>query len=282
MGSATIQSSTPIPRSNQSLPSRDRPLLANIPNQKTVDSITQYIKNKKLSPATYFSAYIQLEHEDQQGQGQFRSGARRRRKAITRVLADDKIRRLLNECDEDIKIGTNNESREEFFSQLRDEFAALASTVSFGQWRVAMDGPESPASYESIDMDSALRDIRERAPLWLDMVDQIQRNKRQPWPSYNTGKSLDEANDDEPNSSRFQGMLYILTVIVMYSYARNTANRAAVDIGLYLEANGVKDRVITFLSRLGLCPSVNSIRTRREEIKKYSEVSIVLTPYTIN
>ena len=71
------------------------------------------------------------------------------------------------------------------------------------------------------------------------------------------------------------GIMYLLTSVMMFRRNRKTHNRPVVDIGLYLDANGTRDRVITFLARLGICPSIDTIRRRREEIRVYAEVCSV-------
>ena len=141
-------------------------------------------------------------------------------------------------------------------------------------------GEDRPPSFESINIDNSNQRVQEGAPYWKELLLGLLVNKRSKWNSYPSRKSTEQAQSDPSKApDRSFNPLYLLTSIVMFRRASRSSNRSATDIGLYLEANGTKDRAITFLSRIGLCPSVSTIRTRKTEIRKYSEVDAIINRF---
>jgi len=239
-----------------------------------VQKITDFITKKRTTPTAYIKAYVLQEFEDQTGRGIQRAATTRRQKNFAQmIVADEEFRNIINENEDGVAIHTEEEMIEQLLKQLCDELSSLESSTAFSSWQVSDEWNGRP-SFESINFKKAIRDIEETAPTWARLVCDVTRNKRADWNSYTASKSKSQQPEEDSSSIPYDytGILYLMTTAVMYQRARQTANRAAVDLGLYLEANGTKDRVITFLSRLGLCPSIDTIRKRRADITKYSEV----------
>lgn len=129
--------------------------------------------------------------------------------------------------------------------QLCEEIDALrTSSVQYGQY-------EGEKSLKALDMNQALDELKNRAPLL-----------------YQTLENLMTAHRDDYTRSEdlHQYRAVILSSILCFTRAAKTSNYIPSSLGIYLHGNGVKRRVISTMAGLGLSVSYNTILRNMEQI----------------
>jgi len=139
-------------------------------------------------------------------------------------------------------------------NQLRKEMDALrASSVHYSQY-------EGEKSLEALDMNQAVDELKNKAPLLYQTLDNLMTAHRG---DYTRGKDL------------HQYRAVILSSILCFTHAAKTSNYIPSSLGIYLHGNGVKRRVISTMAGLGLCTSYNTILRNMEQISEAAKESFI-------
>jgi hypothetical protein len=135
---------------------------------------------------------------------------------------------------------------------IKNEMENLKRQYPFTQW----NGHEDMV-FENIDITGVTEEIQRICPTWFKLLDSTVMNWRSKQKSYHKRAV-------EPVSR----LIFILTSVVMLHRAVQSANFIPVQLGLYLRANGVKDRAIDTLNRLGICPNADTLRRKERKLER--------------
>jgi len=129
--------------------------------------------------------------------------------------------------------------------EIRVEFGELRQRHIFGQW----------SAEEAKDI-SLLKELSENAPIFRNFMVELASNTRSAGGEYH--------REEE------EGYLAMLASILLLKASRNTANRFARMLGLYLHASGVKRRVIEVLDGLGVTEGYHTLAKSKEALSTRS------------
>jgi hypothetical protein len=135
---------------------------------------------------------------------------------------------------------------------IRAEFGELRQLSTFGQWKAGED-------FKDMDLSMAGKELSEHAPLFTNLMTELAFNTRS---GGNQGYSLQEE----------EGYLVMLASILLLKSSRNTANRFARMLGLYLQGTGVKRRAIEVLDGLGVTECYRTLDDSKKALSTRSEV----------
>jgi hypothetical protein len=138
--------------------------------------------------------------------------------------------------------------------QLRKEIDALrTSTVHYGRY-------EGEKSLQALDMNQALDELKNKAPLLYQTFDYLMTAHR---------------DDYTRSEDVHQYRAVILCSVLCFTRAAKSSNHIPSPLGLYLHGNGVKRRVISAMAGLGLCVSYNTISRNMEQISEAAKESFI-------
>jgi hypothetical protein len=140
-------------------------------------------------------------------------------------------------------------------SELLGEFGALRDTQYFGRF-------DSNMKLEDVDLEAAVGSIQETAPQWSAVLNELLQNERSHWGSYST----------TPKDDSYSGRIFLITSIISSSQAKQRSNFLHSLLDIYLLGSGVKRRVFSTLSGLGIC---HSYETANRLMHKLSETAAV-------
>jgi hypothetical protein len=182
------------------------------------------------------------------------------------VLQECRVQEFINSSSSNTVVVSEDQSVQQVQRTLRSELDTLLATKTFRPWSATIgQGKDKQPSFQDENIADALQEILQHAPVWVQLLNNLIVNERADRPTYSGPNTPSEAH------SR---LLYLLTSMVMGSRAKKRANSPLVRLGLYLEANGTKERVVTTLARFGICPSIHSIRDKIKDIEEYSKVTV--------
>jgi hypothetical protein len=118
--------------------------------------------------------------------------------------------------------------------EIRTEFKELPQSHIFGQWMADEDIKES-------DLSEAAKELSEHAPMFKNLMTELACNMR-------SGGGEYERVEEE-------GYLVMLASILLLKASRNSTNRFARMLGLYLHGTGIKRRALEVLGGLGVTES---------------------------
>jgi hypothetical protein len=138
--------------------------------------------------------------------------------------------------------------------QLRKEIDALRSnSTHYGQY-------EGEKSLEALDMDRAVEELKDKAPLLYKTLENLMTAHR---------------GDYTRSEDLHQYRAVILSSILCFTHAAKTSNYIPSCLGIYLHGNGVKRRVISTMAGFGLCISYNTISRNMEQLSETSKESFI-------
>ena len=187
------------------------------------------------------------------------NGARGRRSANKRVdilrmlFTDDAEATFKDTRDDAIMVDVMDMATTYLVQGIRAEFGELRQRSIFGQWNADED-------FKDMDMSMVGRELSEHAPLFTNLME-LACNTRS---GGNQGYSRKEE----------EGYLVMLASILMLKSSRNTANRFARMLGLYLQGTGVKRRAIEVLDGLGVTECYRTLDDSKQALSTHSEVCI--------
>lgn len=213
-----------------------------------------------MSVPSFFAEYVKMEFTDEA------SVATRRRNDLTQVLFRDDIRDLLNRDADKGWISSRRDVSSLDQDVFLSEFNALVGCNAFRTWQIEHAEGGRPG-FEELDIEADMKEIETLAPNWVALARKLTLPIRSHWASYRGRKEVNMTRDDS-----VQRLVWYVTSIFMYKRAPSAAGFPLVELGLWLESSGVKDRVITGLSRLGGCPGLTAIKARLDRLESHAKV----------
>jgi hypothetical protein len=188
------------------------------------------------------------------------NGTRGRRSAkkrvgIIRMLFTDDSEAIIKDIrDDPIMVDVMDVATTYLVQGIRAEFDELRRRSTFGQWKAEED-------FKDIDMSMVGKELSEHAPLFTNLMTELAFNTR-------SGGNQGYARKEE------EGYLVMLASILLLKSSRNTANRFARMLGLYLQGTGVKRRTIEVLDGLGVIECYRTLDGSKKALSTHLEVCI--------
>lgn len=118
---------------------------------------------------------------------------------------------------------------------------------------------------EKLDFSDVGTVIKEKAPIWNALIRSLMSNQSLQWRS----NHADKEKQHELHTKR----LYLLTAVISFTRSRNTSNFFQGATSLYFHGLGVKQRVVQYLSHMGLCNHPTSTAAMIARLVKGQKVS---------
>lgn len=138
--------------------------------------------------------------------------------------------------------------------EIRSEFSELRRRPTFGKWN-------AEGSVQEMDSSSAGKEVSLYAPSFTNLMTSLAVNIRS---GGNRGYSRKEE----------KGYVVMLASILLLKSSRNTANRFARMLGLYLQEMGLKGRAVEVLDGLGVTECVRALDDSKTAVNTRTEVCV--------
>lgn len=135
------------------------------------------------------------------------------------------------------------------------ELSELVRHPSFGKY-----SHQDHINMDNLNYSDAIRAIKETAPTWHNLLQDLLSNARTRWGSYRYKPALGKR-------------IFAITSIVCFTRSQQTSNMLASCLDIYLQGSGVHRRVIQTLSGLGLCHTYATGNQLMKTLETFAAVS---------
>lgn len=182
---------------------------------------------------------------------QGKRGYQKRVDIIHHLFDDDPDATLKALKDDDIGLQFKNMATTFLVHEIRMEFEELRQSNTFGRWAADEDAKD-------LNLSNASKQLFEHAPMFKTLMTELACNTTS---TENRYERVEE-----------EGYLVMLASILLLKASRNSSNRFARMLGLYLYGTGVKRRALEVLDGLGVTESYHALSRSKKALAVRSEV----------
>jgi hypothetical protein len=177
----------------------------------------------------------------------------KRVKILRALLTDDSNATVKAMRDDSLWMDSMEIATTLLVQEMHTEFKELRQRHIFGQWSAEED-------VKNIDLSKAGKELSQNAPIFRNFMIELASNTR--------------SGGGEYQREEEEGYLVMLASILLLKASRNTANRFARMLGLYLYGSGVKRRAIEVLDGLGVIEGYFALTDSKKALSTRSKVCI--------